>query len=113
MSVKITDNGPAVKIKSNRGINLALRMALEDVDREAFRTTPKKMGNLRKNLRKSVSGKKGTITWSSSYAAYQERGYTSGPVRKYTTAGTGAHFARNAVRKVGKNFGTYVKRYTL
>lgn len=113
MTVRVTDNSAAIKIKSTRGLALALRMALEDIDREAFRNTPKDRGNLRKNLRKSVSGKTGKIVWSSNYAVYQERGYGNGPIRKYTTAGTGPHFAENAVKKVGKNFGTYVKRYSL
>lgn len=113
MSVRVTDNTPALRIKTSRGINLALRFALDDIDREAFSKTPKDKGELRKNLRKSVSGHKGQIVWSSDYAKFQERGYSSGPIRKYTTAGTGPHFAENAAKKVGKNFRSYLKKVGL
>lgn len=39
-----------------------------------------------------------------SYAWYQERGYTSGPVRHYTTSGTQAHYLQesgDAITKQG------------
>lgn len=104
MGVKVTDNHPLIKIKHDRGVNLSLRMAMDDIDREAFSKTPKDKGELRKNLKKQVSGKRGTIEWTSNYAAYQERGYSSGPIRNYTTSGTGAHFAENAVRKVSSKY---------
>lgn len=100
MSVKIQDNTPKLKIDVQRGINLTLRYALDEVDKLAFPKTPKDRGELRKNIRKTVSASRGTIQWASNYAAFQERGYSSGPIRRYTTPGTGAHFAENAVKAV-------------
>lgn len=111
MSVRVVDNTPQVLAKVRRGVNLALRFALDDVDREAFRKTPKLSGELRKNLRKAVSGNRARITWASDYAWYQERGFTSGPVRRYTTPGTGAHFAQNAVKTViSRGFRNYLRK---
>lgn len=97
MSVRITNNHPKIKASSSSALNLALRMTLDDIDRLAFPKTPKDQGELRKNLKKSVVGHTGTIQWQSRYAVYQERGYGSGPIRNYTTPGTGPHFAENAV----------------
>ena len=37
------------------------------------------------------------VGFSAKYAPYQERGFTSGPVRRYTTPGTQAHFLRDSV----------------
>ncbi len=113
MSVKITDNTPLLKSKNVRAINLAIRLAMDDIDREAFRNTPKDKGELRKNIRKQVGQTSGTMTWASDYAAFQERGYSSGPIRKYTTSGTGPNFAKNAVAKVASKFpGMYFRSMT-
>ena len=100
MSVSYTNNHPKIAADTVRNANLFLRMVVDEIDKEAFYKTPKDQGELRKNLRKRVLGLKGEIVWRSKYAVAQERGYTTGPVRRYTTPGTGPHFAENAVRKV-------------
>lgn len=110
MSVKITDNHPKIALDMSRAVNLALRYALDDVDRIAFPKTPKDRGELRKNLSKQVVGGRGTIVWKSGYAVYQERGYSSGKIRRYTTPGTGAHFAFNAVKQVDANKESYLRK---
>lgn len=38
------------------------------------------------------------IGYTAPYAWYQERGYTTGPVRRYTTAGTQAHYLETALK---------------
>lgn len=113
MSVRVIDNTAKILIDTNRGVNLALRYMLDGIDEHAFSKTPKDQGELRKNLRKTVSGKKGTIKWQSKYAQSQEKGFTSGPVRNYTTVGTGPHFAENAVRHVVQRSDMYLRKARL
>ena len=110
MSVKITDNHPKIQASTSQAVNLALRFMVDAIDKQAFRKTPKDQGELRKNILKNVSGHSAFIKWKSEYAAYQERGYTSGPVRRYTTPGTGPHFAENAVDKVTSQANVYLKK---
>jgi len=110
MSVTIKDNTPLILAKNNQAVNLALRLTMDGIDKSAFPKTPKDRGELRKNIRKSVSAKKGRIEWSSRYAQYQERGYSSGPIRHYTTPGTGAHFAENAVNANKSTFPDMYRR---
>lgn len=111
MSVRYIDNTPAIEIKTARGINLALRMMTDAIDQEAFRNTPKDKGELRKNLHKTVGAKNAKIRWNTKYAAVQEAGQVRGKrIRKYTTAGTGPHFAENAVMKVVKNGHSYFRK---
>lgn len=42
------------------------------------------------------------VGYSASYAWYQERGYTTGPVRHYTTPGTQAHYLSDSVNSALK-----------
>lgn len=114
MSVRVTDNTPRIKIDTVRGANLALRFALDDIDRLAKPNTPKDKGNLRNDLLKQVSGLRGKIEWRKRYAAVQERGEIRGrKIRNYTTAGTGPHFAENAVKTVTRNFEKYLRKAKL
>lgn len=109
--VKVIDLTPPIMVKTARGINLALRMMTDAIDDEAFRKTPKKKGELRKDLHKTVGATKATIRWQPKYAAAQEAGVIRGSrVRHYTTPGTGPHFAENAVKKVVNNGDHYFKR---
>lgn len=110
MSVKVTDNTPRIIAKNSQAVNLAMRLTLDAIDKTAFPKTPKDRGELRKNIRKTVDNRKGTIAWLSRYALYQERGYSSGPIRNYTTPGTGAHFAENAVNTNRNKFAELYKR---
>lgn len=109
MSYRRTDNTALILSERSNKVSLAVRFGIEAIHRESTSVTPKLTGQLRADIRKKVSGKRGTITWGKHYARYQERGYTSGPVRRYTTPGTGAHFAENAAKKVGNDPLRYLK----
>ncbi len=109
MSYRSTDNTERIVSEKSNKVSLLLRVALEAIHKEADPNTPKLEGLLRANVRKNVVGKRGSIRWGQKYAAYQERGYTSGKVRRYTTPGTGAHFAEKAVKKVDKERDKYFR----
>lgn len=105
-------------------INLALRFAVDDVDRLARPKTPysgsvksrggKSLtggGHLRNDLVKTVMGNKAKIIWGKRYAAAQEAGIINGrPIRNYTAPGTGKKYAENAIRKVEKQLDTYIRK---
>lgn len=108
INVKIKRQGnfdfKSKSLKANISAQVGMRQLLEDIHRTSRPITPKLSGDLRGDVRKKVSklGHKviGIIEWQRPYAWYQERGYTNGPVRRYTTPGTGAHFAEKSVKKV-------------
>lgn len=83
-----------------------MRRLIEDIHKKSRPITPMSAGggDLRGDVKKSVKklGKRvvGIIEWQRPYAWYQERGYTSGPVKRYTTPGTRAHFASTSVKEV-------------
>ena len=104
MSVKVTNNTPALIAVRQNKVALAIRLMLEATHQTANPKTPKKYGRLRSDVRKQVQGTSGTIIWDKNYALFQEAGITHGTtMRNYTTAGTGPHFAANAVLKVVRN----------
>lgn len=109
MSVKVDDNTATIVTDSLKGANLALRFMLDDIDRVANPVTPKKEGNLRRDLFKSVQGLRGTIKWQKGYAAVQEKKQ----FKNYTTPGTGPHYAENAVKKVTARSQEYFKKARL
>lgn len=109
MSVKITDNTATIVTDNLRNANLALRFMVEDVERIARPVTPKKMGNLRKDILKTVIGLRGTIKWDKKYAIYQEKKQ----FKNYTTPGTGPHYAENSVKQVVDNAEKYFKKARL
>lgn len=110
MAYSENDHTERIISETHNKVSLAIRFMLEDIHRTSTRRTPKKTGQLRADIRKNVTGSRGKITWGKHYAWYQERGYTSGKVRRYTTPGTGKHFAEDAVKAVVKKSGTYFKR---
>lgn len=81
-----------------------MRQMIEDIHRVSRPITPMLTGDLRQDVKKSTQRLgnlvRGEIEWQRPYSWYQERGYTSGPVRKYTTPGTRAHFAETSVKEV-------------
>jgi len=131
MSYRINDNTVRILVDKDNNISLAIRLMIEAIHRESSPKTPRKTGSLRANIRKNVTGKRGSIRWGQRYAAAQEVGhmtvkaqrvvttdggetfFTLKPGRyyfkKYTTPGTGAHFAENAVKKVAGNYRRYFK----
>lgn len=102
-------NMAQIKSEHKNKVGLALRFAIDGIQREAEPNTPKLSGQLRADVKKSVHGNIGKIVWGKKYSIWQERGYTSGPVRRYTTPGTGAHFAQKAAEKEGGNPRKYLK----
>lgn len=101
MSVNVTDNTVKIVTSNRQGASLAIRMMLQDVSRLADPITPRSIGGgeLRRDKLISVNGTSGSIEWRSSYAWLQENN-PSGRFKNYTTAGTGDHFAEQAVTNV-------------
>lgn len=97
MSVNVTvvNNTARVRLDTTVNAGLFLRFALDEIDSIAFPKTPKKTGELRKDVFKQVLGLRGTIKWIKAYAIWQEVKQFA----NYTTPGTGPHYAENAVEK--------------
>lgn len=110
MSYLIRDNTDRIVGEITHRYGLSVRLMLEDIHRKSTPKTPLKEGNLRAHVKKGVLGTSGSIRWGADYAWYQERGYTSGPVKRYTTPGTDKHFAINAVREVVSKSEEYFKK---
>lgn len=109
MAHVITDNTERIISEHRNKTGLAIRFMLDAIHRESRPKTPMLTGQLRGDVTKKVTGTRGSIKWGKKYAWYQERGYTSGKVRRYTTSGTGAHFAENAVNSVTKDGRKYFR----
>jgi len=93
MSVKITDNTAKIILDTTRKSNLALRLMAEHIQDIAEPNTPRDTGDLRRNVLKRVLGLHGVIQWRQKYASILE----GKQFANYTTAGTGPHYAENAV----------------
>lgn len=105
MSYKITDLVPGILDDTKQKASIFLRNVCDAVIVISTPKTPKDKGNLSRDTIRQVLGLHGTIEWRKVYAQYQERGARqdgSRRVKKYTTPGTGAHFAENAVKEVVK-----------
>ena len=118
MSVKVIDKTTQVKANVANGVPIAIRLMLEDIHKNSVLKTPMaKTHNLRNQVRKPmVSNNKGFIEWMVHYADVQEKGYRYDPrtgrkivFRNYTTPGTAAHFAENAVKMTMKDFRKFLK----
>lgn len=113
MAVKIDDRTPQIKNTERQKLSLITRLMIEDIHRKSVSKTPMREGALRAMVAKQINGATGIIEWRAPYAEYQERGYTTGPVRHYTTPGTQAHFAEESVEDVMNNIQEYVTRVGL
>lgn len=103
MSVKIQDFTGNIKNQTKQKASIFLRIACDKVVETARPNTPKDKGNLRQDVLKQVLGLHATLDWRKVYASYQERGMRRDGTRRvknYTTPGTAAHFAENAVKEV-------------
>lgn len=109
MSVTIKDNTRLINRDISLKANLFLRFAADEVIKISKPKTPKKTGELRRSILREVLGLKGKIRWLKNYAVYQERKQ----FKNYTTAGTGPHFAENAIKKVVKRTRTIARRVGL
>lgn len=103
MAYKYTSNVRYVTSKKELGMELAIRLALEDIRRTAEPLTPRKTGVLRSSA--VVRANEGVVNWTADYAVYQE----NKEYQNYTTPGTGAHFAERAVRQVEARFDQHLR----
>lgn len=94
MSVKIVDNSRQVILDNTVKVNLWLRFMADEVVKASTPVTPKKAGNLRRDIVKSVVGLTASIRWGKSYAQVQQFVQH----QNYTTPGTGPHFVEAGVK---------------
>ena len=130
MAYRINDNTERILSEHKGKTVLAVRFGIDDIQRIADPKTPKKKGLLRGDVIKKVTGTNGSIRWRRKYAGAQEAGRMTVHktrtfkmeegqwmmlkpgvyhFRRYTTPGTGAHFADNAAKAVGDNPGKYFR----
>lgn len=98
MTVIIHDNTNEVLKTLDQKSNIFLRMASDEVVKISIPNTPKKTGRLRMDIVKQVLGLKGKIVWGKNYGVFQELKQ----FKKYSTPGTGPHFAENAINAMIK-----------
>lgn len=106
MSVDVTNKTGLVVSDIERKVNLALRFMLDAIDTASEPHTPKRLGDLRNNKLKQVLGLSAVIQWRQKYAAIQE----DDQHHRYTTPGTGPHYAENAVKRVVQTSAQYFRR---
>lgn len=106
MSYSVKDNTQTILGNAKRRANIFLRLAAEDVERRSTKNTPKRTGDLRRSILKSVLGLHGRVEWRKVYASKME----SKQFSNYTTPGTGPHFARNAVQSMVDNTRSIARR---
>lgn len=102
MSVNINDDTASVMNDTKAGVSIFLRTMTDRIATYSDPNTPKKEGRLRQGIIKQVLGLHGSIEWRKAYASVQEAGQRldgSHKITHYSTPGTGAHFAENAVKK--------------
>ena len=110
--VKLQLTGAEQKVEN--AASIAIRMMMEDVHSLSTPITPKSSppngGTLRTSVTKNMATPLlGIMKWHAPYAEYQERGYTTGPVRHYTTPGTHAHFIEESVNQAILRFPQYIR----
>jgi hypothetical protein len=106
VSVEIHDHTVVFEQEATRNASLGLRMLAEAIVAKSEPNTPKKRGNLRRDVLKQVLGLHGEIRWQKRYAEIQE----TRQAKHYTTPGTGPHFAENAVRDVSAHSDDFFRR---
>ena len=105
MAYKIKDNTSMVLNDFRVKSSIFLRTFAEQVVNDSEKKTPKREGNLRRDVLKQVLGLSGKIIWNKNYAAKMEEIQ----FRNYTTPGTGPNFAKNAIHNMLKNTLTIAK----
>lgn len=93
MSVKIIDNTAKIVFDFRQNASIFLRYFADEVIKIAEPNTPTDTGRLKKDVLRQVLGLNGKIKWQKTYAAIQE----TKQFRHYSKAGTGPHYAQNAV----------------
>lgn len=99
MSVSIKDNTATIVLQTARNASLGLRYLTDEIQTIAEPKTPKNKGDLRRNVLKTVIGLSAKIKWAQKYASIQE----GKKFQRYTTSGTGPHFAETAVERATKS----------
>lgn len=112
MAVGVRNNTAKLKTKIENNTAVMVRLMLRDIHAKAEPNTPMKTGSLRAQVREQALGNTGYIEWRAEYATYQEDG-SKGKPWNYTTAGTGPHFAENAVNEVVANLDEYARKSNL
>lgn len=92
-----------VQAKTELGMQMAIRLALEDIRRTAEPLTPRRTGELRSSA--IIRQSEGVVQWTADHAEILENKEFS----NYTTPGTGAHFAERAVRQVEQRFDQHLR----
>jgi hypothetical protein len=114
MSARYTSNTSVILSTTAHNASLGLRLLTDAIVKTAAPKTPKRKGNLRNDVLKQVLGLHASIRWDKRYAQVQETGVIKGSrIRKYTTPGTGPHFAENAVRTEVQRADDYFKQADL
>lgn len=106
MSVRVTDHTVSVEQSITQKANVFLRLLADEIVSISEPNTPKKQGNLRRDVLREVLGLRGKVKWMKNYASIQE----TKQFRNYTTPGTGPHFAENAVNEAIKRVDTIARR---
>ena len=109
MSVKIIDNTLKIKLDTTRNASLFLRLVADGIVNASTPHTPKKLGNLRRDVLKQVLGLSGKVVWRKNYANILETKQFS----HYTTSGTGPHFAEQGVETAVSHLSEYAKKANL
>lgn len=106
MAVRITDNTTSVENAITQKASIFLRELTDTIITNSTPKTPMKSGHLRREVLKQVLGLHGTVKWVVNYAAWQE----DNQYKKYTTPGTGPHFAQDAVEAAVKDTDVIARR---
>lgn len=109
MSVIVEDRTSLVRGTVKSRVNLFLRFFAEGVVNTAEPNTPTDTGRMKRDVLKQVLGLSGKIKWNKNYAAIQE----SKQFKHYTKAGTGPHFARNAIQSTLRDAQSIAKKVGL
>ena len=72
---------------------------------------PRRIGSIGGNLRENVDIEPDSITYKSPYAHAQYVGFTTGPVRNYSTPGTGPYWDKRMVSAEMKQVVKEVQNY--
>lgn len=96
MSYRMTDKSALFESTTLQKASIFLRSIAEQIVAASTPKTPMKTGRLRMDVVKQVLGLRGKIIWGKNYAIYQEEKQ----FKNYTTAGTGPHYAKDAVSEI-------------
>jgi len=102
-SVRIDSNILANKAAIDQNLSAAIYNMANAILQTSRMVAPMKTGRLRYSGQVTGYGLEREISYNTPYAAYQERGMRkdgSHVVRRYTTAGTGAHYLEKTAEAI-------------